>query len=84
VAVLLPPAVIERWSISNSAEVSENSVLIKLSRRDGILIAVALVVLVFLWLAAGWRIALLVAGGAALGTGFIDEIQRRDIRVFGR
>ena len=70
--------------MSVSTEVSNNSLDINLSRRDALLIALSLVLLVFLWIAGGWRVALGVAGAGAFGTVLIDEVQRRDIRVLGR
>jgi uncharacterized membrane protein len=70
--------------VSVSAEVSENSIQIRLLRRDVLLFGLSLVILIVLWVVAGWRVALLVMGLGAFGTAFIDEVQRSDISIFGR
>jgi TRAP-type C4-dicarboxylate transport system permease large subunit len=70
--------------MSFSTEVSKNSLDVWVTRRDALLMASSVVVLIFLWIAAGWGVALEVAVAAAFGAVFVDEVQRRDIRVLGR
>jgi hypothetical protein len=70
--------------MSVSAEVSGNSLQVKLSRSDALLLALSVAVLIALWLGAGWKIALAVAGASAFGALVIDEVQRFDIQILGR
>lgn len=70
--------------MSLSTELSDNSLHVRLSLSDAILGALSVLILIGLWLAAGWKVALAIAAASAFGAALVDEVQRLDIRILGR